>query len=125
MLVIDNDQTIHINRGDKLLVEFSIKNGDEDYTFKGSDTIKFSIYNKKGFNQNPVVQKIFEATDGETIIDIEISGNEMKIADYINKPVEYWYEIELNNDDTVVGYDQDGAKILMLYPEGMDIDVES
>ena len=39
----------------------------------------------------------------------------------MNKPVEYWYEIELNNEHTVIGYDDNGAKIFMLFPEGSKV----
>lgn len=38
-----------------------------------------------------------------------------------SKPIEYWYEIELNGDSTIIGYDNDGAKKLILYPEGADL----
>ena len=48
-------------------------------------------------------------------------GDDMKIGEMLNKQVEYWYEIELNNDETIIGYDDDGAKKLILYPEGADL----
>lgn len=41
------DKEIHINRGDRLLIDFDINNGDDKYTFKDGDKIKFSIYRKK------------------------------------------------------------------------------
>ena len=40
----------------------------------------------------------------------------------MNIPTEYWYEIELNNENTVIGYDNNGPKLFVLYPEGEDID---
>lgn len=51
------DKEIHINRGDRLLMEFSIENGEDKYIFKDRDKIKFSIYEKKGMDKSPVLQK--------------------------------------------------------------------
>ena len=45
----------------------------------------------------------------------------MKIGEMANKPIEFWYEIELNGDSTIIGYDEEGAKRLILYPEGADL----
>ena len=115
------DKEIHINRGDRLLIDFSIENGKDKYIFKDRDKIKFSIYEKKGMDKSPVLQKEFIPTVGSTILDIDIPGSEMKIGEMANKPIEYWYEIELNDEKTIIGYDEDGAKRLILYPEGADL----
>ena len=45
------------------------------------------------------------------------------IGEVINKPTNYWYEIELNPNtqpQTIIGYDEDGEKLFVLYPEGSD-----
>lgn len=115
------NKEIRINRGDRLLIEFSIDNGDDKYTFKDGDKIKFSIYRKKELDKPPVLQKTFIPTVGSTSVDIDISGADMKIGEMTNKPIEYWYEIELNGDSTIVGYDEDREKRLILYPEGADL----
>ena len=41
------DKEIRINRGDRLLMEFSIDNKGTDYIFQEGDRLKFSIYEKK------------------------------------------------------------------------------
>ena len=115
------DKEIHINRGDRLLIDFSIEYWEDKYIFKDGDKIKFSIYEKKGMDKSPVLQKEFIPDVGSTILDIDIHGSEMKIGEMANKPVEYWYEIELNGDETIIGYDENGAKKLILYPEGADL----
>ncbi len=115
------DKEIHINRGDRLLIDFSIENGENKYIFKDGDKIKFSIYEKKEMDKPPVLQKEFTPAVGSTSVDIDIPGSEMKIGELTNKPIEYWYEIELNDDETIIGYDEDGAKRLILYPEGADL----
>ena len=126
MPFIDADGTIYINRGNKLVIEYSIENDESDYVFKEGDVVSFGIYKEKGMDEEPVLYKEFKATAGETTIDISITAKEMKIGDYINKEVKYWYEIELNDEETTTGFDyEDGAKILWLYPEGKKIDVSS
>lgn len=115
------DKEIRINRGDRLLIDFDIDNGSDKYTFKDGDKIKFSIYRKKEMDKPPVLQKEFIPTVGSTSVDIDIPGSEMKIGELTNKPIEYWYEIELNDEETIIGYDEDGAKKLILYPEGADL----
>ena len=39
-----------------------------------------------------------------------------------NKKTIYWYDIVLNDDITILGYDDEGAKKIYLYPEGEEID---
>ncbi|MGN1298236.1 MAG: hypothetical protein ACI4VH_07515 [Clostridia bacterium] len=115
------DKEIHINRGDRLLMDFSIDNKGTDYIFQEGDRLKFSIYEKKGMNKPPVLQKEIIPIVGLTSVDIDIPGSEMKIGEMTNNPIEYWYVIKLNDDETVMGYDDDDAKILILYPEGADL----
>ena len=110
-------KTIFSNRGDRGTIKLTNTNG----SFKVGDKIKFSIYEKKGMDKPPVLQKEFIPTVCSTSVDIDIPGSEMKIGELTNKPIEYWYEIELNNDETIIGYDDDGAKKLILYPEGADL----
>ena len=115
------DKEIRINRGDRHLIDFDIDNGSDKYTFKDGDKIKFSIYRKKEMDKPPVLQKIFTPIVGSTSVEIDVSGEDMKIGEMLNKQVEYWYEIELNDEKTIIGYDEDGAKRLILYPEGADL----
>ena len=35
-----------------------------------------------------------------------------------NEIVDYWYEVKVNEDRTILGYDDSGAKIFKLYPTG-------
>lgn len=125
MLVLEKD-TIHVNRGNKLELDYSIENGDNgDYVFKEGDVISFAIYKEKKMNEEPVLYKEFKSIAGQTSVEINVTAEEMKIGEYINKEKKYWYEIELNNEETTTGYDQDEAKILILYPEGKKINVNS
>lgn len=112
------DETIHITRGDSGTIELSI----EDYIFKVGDIVEFRVYNKKGLNQVPLINKKIEIDQEQEVVNIELDSDDTKIGELVNKETEYWYEIELNNDKTVIGYDENGAKLFILYPEGADID---
>lgn len=112
---------IEVNRGDELSLSLTIQQDTGTYTFVSGDKVVFSLYNKGKMNEKAVLIKEVEATGGETTLNISLTSEETKIGELINKPVEYWYEIELNDRFTVIGYDDEGAKILMLYPEGSKI----
>ena len=46
---IMSDNTISINRGDELLFDYQIYNGNEPYIFSENDEIGFYLYNKKQY----------------------------------------------------------------------------
>ena len=117
MFKIEGDK-IHITRGDKGTIELSI----EGYTFKPEDKIELRIYKKKGLKELPIQEKEVKVQEEASSVDIELTSKDTKIGDIVNQKTEYWYEIELNDEQTVVGFDEEGAKILMLYPEGADAD---
>lgn len=110
--------TIKLNRGDVLSFVLTIDNGDDPYTFQEGDKITFSVYSKGKMNEKAVLLKEVDATPNATSLTIECTNEDTKIGDLINKPMEYWYELELNNEYTILGYDESGAKQLILYPEG-------
>lgn len=114
--------TIKLNRGDALSINLTIKKDDgTDYSFENGDKITFSIYNKGKLNEKALLLKEIEATPNATSVLIECTTEETKLGDLINKPIDYWYEIELNNVYTILGYDDEGAKLFKLYPEGSKI----
>lgn len=117
MFKIENDK-IHLTRGDKCVIGLSIP----DYTFKAEDYILFKVYRKKEMNKAPVLIKKVMANEGTTELEISLTSEETKIGNFINQEQEYWYEIELNGEQTIIGYDEEGAKRLILYPEGADAD---
>lgn len=113
---------IEINRGDELSLSLTLKqDSGTTYTFVEGDKVVFSIYNKGKMNEKAVLMKEVNATPGTTSLNISLTNEETKIGELINKPIEYWYEIELNDRFTVVGYDDTGAKKFILYPEGSKI----
>ena len=123
MFKIDSNKTIHITRGDIASIEFSVLNKDGSaYEFKSGDVVRLGVFAKKDMNDLIFSKDITVSTASEKV-EINLTAEETKIGDIINKPVDYWYEIQLNPDttpQTVIGYDEDGAKIFKLYPEGTE-----
>lgn len=118
------DNSIYATRGD--IVFFSVSAMDEGvaYHFQPGDIVRITVYGKKDA-ENVVLQKDFPVTENAEIVEIFLSGEDTKFGDIINKPTDYWYEVELNpdtNPQTIIGYNQDGAAVFRLFPEGGDIE---
>ena len=116
MFVQNEDYSIYVTRGDScdIVVDHSLKIGD---------VVRFKVTRKKDCN-TVMLQRDFVADKANTIT-IHLDGAETKLGEVISKPTDYWYEVELNPDTdpkTILGYDEEGAKILRLYPEGKDVD---
>ena len=122
MLKIENE-TIHLTRGDIALFGITTKQEDgTDYEFKTGDIVRFKVFKSKDCNCIEI-QKDTAIEEPTTEAQISLTSEETKIGDIINKPVKYWYEVELNPDtepQTIIGYDKAGAKEFILYPEGSD-----
>ena len=122
MFKIDND-TIKITRGDYGIIGVTAESDDgTDYTFQVGDKVRLAIYEKKNYD-NLILEKIIEVDEETKEVEIEFTREDTKIGEIINKPVDYWYEISLNpdgNTQTIVGYDDKGAKIFRLLPEGSE-----
>ena len=126
MFTINEDNSIYATRGD--VVFFSVKAKDIDtnqpFTFTPGDVLRVKVYAKKNA-ENVVLSKDFVVTKDTEEVMILLDGNDTKFGDVISKPVDYWYEIELNPDtypQTIIGYNEDGAVLFKLFPEGDDIE---
>ncbi len=126
MFTIESDGTINVTRGDILYFGVSAKDkeSDEKYIFQPGDIVRISVYGKKEC-ENVVMQKDFAVTTPSEDVEFFLDESDTKIGEIINKTKDYWYEIVLNPDtkpQTIMGYDEDGAKIFRLYPEGGEPD---
>ena len=85
--------------------------------------MRFKVSAKKAC-EDVVLEKDILIEEPTEIVDIYLEGKDTKIGSVISKPVDYWYEVELNpNTDpqTIIGYDdENGAKIFKLFPESGD-----
>lgn len=125
MFQIDDDMTIYVTRGDMAYFSVTAENNGELHTFRKGNVVRIKVFKKKKCEE-VALQKDFAVMKDCTRVDILLTEEETKIGDVISKPVDYWYEIELNpytNPQTIVGYDDDGAKIFRLFPEGRDLTV--
>ena len=115
--------TIHLTRGDIALFGIKAKQKDNtDYIFKKDDVVRLNVFKSRDCSQIEIKKDVkIEAETDE--VELSITSNETKIGSIINRPVTYWYEIIVNpdtNSQTIIGYDDSGAKEFILYPEGGD-----
>ena len=119
MLKIDQEtKKIMLTRGNKAIFTIKIKNKDGSfYQFQVGDKITLGIYENKNYQSLKLKKEVVVAEAGDSI-DLILTKEDTKLDDPINKPKDYWYEVELNGEETIIGYDDMGAKIFTLYPEG-------
>ena len=125
MYQVNEDNSIYVTRGDIVIVSVSAVNKIDNmpYTFQPGEVLRIKVYGKKNA-ENVVLQKDFPITSNAQTVDLFLSEEDTKIGEVISKPKDYWYEVELNPYDdpqTIIGYDEDGAKVFKLFPEGDDI----
>ena len=124
MFTINPDLSIYLTRGDAVAIEISANLSEEEqYTFKIGDIVRFKVF-EKNHCDNVVLVKVINIEQETTSVDVCLSSEDTKIGDLINKPKDYWYEVEVNPDtspQTIIGYDVQGPKIFRLYPEGDDV----
>ena len=116
-----DDKTIYLTRGDFASFHVSAldKKTNEEYTFVPGDVVRFTVYGKN--NASTIyLQKDFPVTEECTEVQIILNKVDTRFGNVISKPTDYWYEVELNPEtipQTIIGYDEDGAKVLRLFPE--------
>lgn len=121
MFVINEDKSIYITRGDVAFFSIEAKTDTgEKYKFMPGDVVRFKVCERKAC-ENVVLSKDFGIETEAEEVSIYLEEKDTKFGEVISKPVEYWYEVELNpytDPQTILGYDEDGAKVFKLFPEG-------
>lgn len=132
----DDRKTIYLTRGDvtdkyhKIAFYYPIFNlatgKEENYVFKLTDKIAFVVKEKKGYTKTEVLRiekTIAEMgyTEPTTTPEIQLTSEDSKAFDLVDKRKVYWYDIVLNDNTTILGYDNDGAKELIVFPEANEI----
>lgn len=106
--VYDNDyELVDIDINDLSMVK---------YQFVIGDIVEFKIYEKQGYDKEPLVTKQVTISSSSDYCEIPLTENETTIGEIENKPITYWYDITLNGDQTVVCYNEEGAKEFIEYP---------
>jgi len=124
MFVVNDDLSIYATRGDIVFFTVSALDYEYLYKFQPGDIVRMAIYGKKDA-EVCVLQKDFPVTEVCEEVFIYLEEEDTKIGDIISKHKDYWYEVVLNPDtmpQTIIGYDEDGAKIFRLFPESEEID---
>lgn len=120
MFVVNDDLSIYATRGDVVFFEVMADSNGMNYKFQPGDVIRMKIFEKKNVS-NVVLDKSFPVDEEHERVAILLTESDTRFGTEISKPVDYWYEIELNpfsNPQTIIGYDDDGPKIFKLFPEG-------
>lgn len=123
MFVLNEDLSIYATRGDIVFFSVSAEEDGVPYKFKAGDVVRIKVFGKKDA-ASVVLEKDFPVTEETESVEILLTKEDTKIGEVISKPRDYWYEVELNpltNPQTIIGYDEDGAKVFKLFPEGADI----
>lgn len=125
MFSLNDDMSIYVTRGD--IAFFTVTAADENgknYVFKPGDVVRMKVTEKKAC-ENVMFQKDFPVTVETETVEMLLTEADTKFGEVISKATDYWYEIELNpfsNPQTIIGFDEDGAKIFKLFPEGADLE---
>lgn len=125
MLKIDKDtKTIHINRGDIGTIKvYAIDDNDKEYKFQPKDIIRLTIVEKNNYS-NDKLTKDYEIDTESEYAELALFGEDTRFDEPENKPIVYWYTIELNPDtlqQTLIGHDEKGPKQFIIYPEGVKL----
>lgn len=119
MFKVNDDNSIYVTRGDFVLLDITADQDGSPYEFKVGDVLRFTIYEKKDASKVIYAQEVPVEENGYEV-KLYIPGEDTKFGEVISKPVDYWYEVELETTlgtRTIIGYDEEGAKIFRLFPE--------
>lgn len=120
MIKIDVDEkTIHLTRGDRATFKVYCldRKTQERYTFPAGCTVSFVIVNKQGYSRGEMLRKTVNVTEDTEEVEFTLTEEDTKIGNMIDKKEKFWYNVVVNDDITIIGSDEDGEKILILYPE--------
>jgi len=124
MYRVNEDMSVYVTRGDVVFLSVVAEDDGTPYVFHPGDLVRIKVFEKKDCN-NVVLQKDFSVARDSEVVDIFLSKEDTKIGTVIHKPIDYWYEVELNplsDPRTILGYDEDGPKVFRLFPEGRDLE---
>lgn len=120
MLLVEQDNSIYLTRGDAATIVVEATGDGNEYTFQAGDVLRLKVFAAKK-PREVYLEKTVSVQENTRAVEFELSGDDTDFGDLISKPKKYWYEVELNPDtypQTIIGYDGDGEKNFWLYPEG-------
>lgn len=126
MFQVNEDLSIYLTRGDAAAFTLNAQENKHAYRFPAGSVVRFKVFEKKDCGC-VVLQKDFPVETASCTVEISLTETETVFGTVINKPTDYWYEVELNpfeNPQTIIGYDEDGPKLFRLFPAGKDVEPE-
>ena len=108
------NKNFYVTRGDKGSFDVDF----DDYTFVSGDKLTLRVYEAEGLDQSPVLSKTVTVSESTEIVTINLTAAETAIGDIENEVTTYWYEVDLNEEQTVFCYDETGPRLFYLYPGG-------
>lgn len=119
MFNIDKEtKNIYCTRGDRGTIRLTNKIS-ESGSFKANDKFKFSIVEKNNYG-NVLFQKEYVVLEDSDTFEITLTEEDTRFYEVISKDTHFNYEIEYNDDNTIVGYHEytnDKGKIKYTAPE--------
>lgn len=119
MFALNDDFSIYCTRGDYCNIHIP-------HRFNPGDVVRFKAFRKNDCGAI-VIQRDFTIDSATDNFVVSLTGTDTKIGEVISKPVDYWYEVQLNPEtspQTIIGYDDNGAKVFRLFPKSKDVDAE-
>lgn len=118
MLKIKN-KTIHLNRGDSANIQVACNNSN----FEVEQSLYLYVM-EAGNCENIILTAQATIEENSNTATISLSAEDTKS---LSEPFslgakEFWYELELQAGEertTLVGFDEDGPKLFILYPEAI------
>ena len=97
MFVVNDDLSIYATRGDIVCLNVSAMDDSTgtQYEFQAGDIVRMKIFGKKDA-ESIYLSKDFPVVAKTYAVGIMLTEEDTKIGDVISKPMDYWYEIELN-----------------------------
>lgn len=120
MIKIDEEKTIYITRGDSTNEINKLPISYNDYEFKENDKLKLVVMEKKGYTKEIILEKDFIVKENADEVFLVLSSDDTLEFPLENKKITYWYDIILNDETTIYGFDENNAKKLVVYPGGVN-----
>lgn len=115
MIKVDEDgTTLLVTRGDIGSIRVKLK---DEKKFTVGQVVSLIVVKKRGYTDKPLLKKSVTITEESNTILIPLNEEDTKFDEEIDKKVDYWYNIVVNDNQTLIGSDKDGEKIFRLYPE--------
>lgn len=86
----------------------------------GEALMKLRIYNVDELETGYLKEINGKIADDQMSVNFTFSGSDTEIEDISNEILTYWYEIRIG--EKVIGYDENKARILYIYPSGSEFE---